>query len=163
MHSDRLEYKKWTYDDFDALKEILGNPKVCEFLPGNKDKTEEDITKWLHHFIRTFKDEFNTQTYAVYLKDTDTIIGYGGLGYLSEFNEIEIMYGFNEKYWGKGYATEVSLRMKELAKELRLNFLVALADIGNVPSQKILLKTGFRQIKQIEIWGINAYYYEMNL
>lgn len=163
IESKRLEYKAWTYDDMEALEAILGNPNVCEYLPGNKQKSKEELTKWLHHFIRTFDDETGQQVFAIYLKGTDKIIGYGGLAWVSEFNHMEIMYGFNEEYWGKGYAKEASIRFKEYAIERGLNFIIALADINNIPSQKILEKTGYKQIKTIDIWGITCHYYEMEL
>ena len=40
---------------------------------------------------------------------------------------------------------------------------VSLADINNIPSQKILLKTGYKEIKQMPLWGLDVYYYEMDL
>jgi len=82
---------------------------------------------------------------------------------VKEFEKIEIMYGFNELVWGKGYATETSKRMKELAIELGLKELIALADIHNIQSQKVLLKTGFEVVDQIHIWGIDCYSYTLDL
>ena len=163
MKSQRLQYRKFDYDDIDDLFEILGNPNVCEYLPGEGAKTKEEAEKWLTHFIRNFDDEHQTHIFAISELDTEKVIGYGGLGYVKEFDKIEIMYGFNQSVWGRGYATEASLRMKELAKELELNDLIALADIHNIASQKVLLKTGFIETEQIHLWGLDVYLYKMNL
>lgn len=163
MKSKRLYYRPFINDDFDDLYELLSNPNVCEYLPGEGGKSEEEVEKWLMHFIRTFEDEKGSRIFAISEMDSEKVIGYGGLGYVKEFDKIEIMYGFNESIWGNGYATEVSLRMKELAIELGMKDLIALADINNIASQKVLLKTGFKQVKQIHIWGLDCYFYEMEL
>ena len=163
MESKRLKFRKFNFDDIDDLKEILTNPNVCKYLPGEGAYTEEVVDKWLAHFIRTFKDEHDTHLYAIEEKHIDKVIGYGGIGYVKEFDQMEIMYGFSESVWGRGYGTEASLRFKELAKELGMTFLIALADVDNVGSQKILKRTGYKQIKKINIWGLDCYYYEMEL
>jgi len=163
ISSERLNYRPFTYDDYDDLYLILSNETVCKYLPGDGKKSDDEINKWLQYFVRTFNDEQGNKLFAITVKGNDQVIGYGGLGYVKEFDSIEIMYGFNELVWGKGYATEASKRFKELAKDLKMTFLIALADINNIPSQKILLKTGYKEIKQMPLWGLDVYYYEMDL
>ena len=163
MESSRLVYRKFELDDIDDLNEILTNPNVCKYLPGEGAYSKEIVEKWLTYFIRSYQDERNTHHYAILEKGKDKVIGYGGIGYVKEFDQMEIMYGLSESVWGKGYGTECSLRFKELAKELGMKHVIALADIHNIGSQKILLKTGYTQIKQIQIWGLDCYYYEMEL
>ena len=161
--SERLDYSKWEESDFETLKIILSNPNVCEFLPGNKHKNDEEIRKWLNYFVQTFGNDKGTKIFKVKLKDTDSVIGYCGLGYVKEFDQIEIMYGLDENYFRNGYGSEMSLRMKKLANELGIKKLIALADINNIPSNKILKKTGYTKKEQINLWGLDLNYYEMNL
>lgn len=163
LESYRLEYELWQENDFDILKQILGNPRVCEYLPGDKNKSEEEIKKWLNYFVQTFGNEKGTKIFKAKIKNTDQVIGYCGLGYVKEFDHIEIMYGMDEKYFNQGYGYEMSLRMKNLAIEQGIKHLIALADINNIPSNKILIKTGYTKKDQIELWGMNLNYYEMNL
>lgn len=163
LESKRLYYLKWEAKDFDLLKDTLGNPKVCQYLPGKNNKTDEEIQKWLDFYVNSFNDDLGNKIYKIIQKDTGEVIGYGGLGYVKEFNQIEIMYGFSQKYWGLGYATEVSQRLKDLAQSLGITFLIALSDINNEASKKVLIKTGFKEINQIELWGSMLYYYEMNI
>jgi RimJ/RimL family protein N-acetyltransferase len=82
---------------------------------------------------------------------------------VKEFDQMEIMYVLNESVWGKGYASEASLYFKQLAKEQGLTFLIGLAHKDNIASQKVLLKTGYQEIKQVHIWGLDCFYYEMDL
>lgn len=162
MTSERLVYSRWTEDDFNELKAIFGDPKVCEYLPGPNQRTDEQIQKTLASFVSKFEDEFGTRIFKIETKDYE-IIGYGGLAYLKEFDKTEIMYGLKSDAWGKGYGTEISLRCKALATELGYAELVALADLNNVPSNKILIKTGFQFAKKITLWGLELNYYEMTL
>lgn len=163
LESKRLYYLQWEPKDFDILKDTLGNPKVCQYLPGKNKKSDEEIQKWLDFYVNSFNDDLGNKIYKIILKETGEVIGYGGLGYVKEFDQIEIMYGFDQKHWGLGYATEVSQKLKEFAKSIGIRFLIALSDINNEPSRKVLLKTGFKEIKQLELWGADLYYYEMEL
>jgi RimJ/RimL family protein N-acetyltransferase len=107
IYSERLCFRPFKEDEFDEMKEILGNPNVCEYLPGSKEKSDEEIKKWLAFFVKSFNDSLGNKIYAICLKDSGEVIGYGGLGYVKEFEQIEIMYGLKESDWGNGYATEV--------------------------------------------------------
>lgn len=163
LQSERLLFVPWIYDDFDELFTILHDERVCEYLPIKGKYEKEHIEKWLNHFVRQFDDELGNIHFKVIEKDTSETIGYAGHSYVSEFKEIEIMYGLHHKYWGKGYGTEVSKRMKNLAISRGLKKIIALADINNTGSNKILLKTGYKEIKQLKIWGLDCYYYEQKL
>lgn len=162
LTSKRLTYVRWQDDDFEILKGILGNPAVCEYLPGNNQKSDDEIRKWLHYYVASFDDEKGNRIYKV-LDSEQRVIGYCGLGYVKEFDKIEIMYGLAESAWRKGYGLEMSLCMKELAQERGYDFIIALADIDNIGSNKILLKTGYHFVRQIELWGANLNYYEQKL
>ncbi len=163
LKSERLLFRPWTYDDSDDLVELLSNPNVCEYLPGTNGKSKEEINKWLQFFVRSFNDELGNKIFAIEKKDTKEIIGYGGLGFVKEFEQIEIMYGLKESAWRQGFGKEISLRMKKYAEDLGLTFLIALADINNQGSNKILEYTGFIKMKEIELWDLNLNYYEMKL
>ncbi len=163
LESKRLYYLRWEKSDFEELKKTLGNPKVCEYLPGNNQRTDDQIKKTLQFFHESYNDELGNMIYKILEKNTGEVIGYGGLAYVKEFEKIEIMYGFNQKHWGLGYATETSLMMKQLAKKRKLKNIIALCDINNEPSKKVLLKTGFKQLKQIDLWGLQLNYYEMDV
>jgi ribosomal-protein-alanine N-acetyltransferase len=163
LQSKRLEYRKFDYDDFDDLQEIMSNPNVCEYIPGGTVESKEVVSKWLNHFIRTFNDEHGTRLFAILEQGKSKVIGYGGIGYVKEFDQMEIMYVLNESVWGKGYASEASLYFKQLAKEQGIEELIGLAHVDNIASQKVLLKTGYQEIKQVHIWGLDCFYYEMDL
>ena len=160
--SKRLFFRKFRETDFDDLYEFLHNKQVCEYLPGEGVYTKEQINKWLTFFMSSFDESKPNMIYAVLEKDTTKVIGYAGYAYVSEFNRNEIMYAFHQDYWHQGYATESALEMLKIAQKYPHKTIIALADINNIGSQRVLLKVGYKQIKQIKLWGSDLYYYEMN-
>ena len=65
-------------------------------------------------------------------------------------------YVFSPPYWGKGYATEALKAFLPVFWDLRpdVEKMEAIVDIENVPSQKVLLKNGFRSIEHDLAGGV---------
>jgi ribosomal-protein-alanine N-acetyltransferase len=58
----------------------------------------------------------------------------------------EIGYSLNYKYWGQGLATEIVRATADYGLNmLNLKDICAITTIDNTPSQRVLLKTGFKQ------------------
>ena len=163
LSSTRLKYRLFKNEDFTDLFEILGNDNVCEYLPGETTFNPQQVQKWLDHFINSFSVDKPNLIYALTFNNSDKVIGYVGLAYVKEFEKNEIMFAINEDYWHQGIASEAAQRMKELAKELNLNEIIALADIDNIYSQKVLLKLGYKYLETIELWGLTLKYYNLNI
>lgn len=164
LESERLVYRFFTENDQSFMEELLGDEKVCKYLPGPAIYPEDVIKKVLNYYVKSSGDKDKYQNiYLVLEKGTNYPIGYAGIQLVKEFDKYEIFYGFTPAAWGKGYGTESSLKMKDLAKDLGLKELIALADIYNVASQKILEKTGFIMKEKMPLWGLELYYYDMEL
>lgn len=163
LTSNRLEYRRFTLDDYDDLCEILGNEDVCKYIPGPSVYSKVDVKKWLEFFINEFSFENRSVVYAVTLKGDDKVIGYCGCSYVREFEQNEIKYFLNSSYFRRGYGLEMAYRMKHLAKNMGFRFLVGLVDVNNVGSYKILEKIGYKHKDDIELWGSSLRYYEMEL
>src|SRR5205823_10738173 len=78
-------------------------------------------------------------------KPTGEVIGFAGLKYLDDVNEVDLGYRFFKEHWGKGLATEASKPVVAYGFEvLRLHRIVGIADIENKASIRVLEKVGFR-------------------
>ncbi|MGD9908994.1 MAG: GNAT family N-acetyltransferase [Candidatus Izemoplasmatales bacterium] len=163
IESKRLYFLPFSSSDLDDLVTLYENPKVCEFLPGEAPFTMERITKTLDYFIRTHSLQNKQAIYRVITKDTIEFIGLCGLQNVKEFNQTEVFYSFLPKYWGEGYATECSMKMIELAEELAIPLLIALADTRNIASNKVLQKCGFQENGQVDLWGLHLNFYQLSL
>jgi len=163
LETKRLTFRPFTKEDYLFIIKLLTDDRVCKYLPGEGGYTLDVCSKYLKYFMMAFSDENLNKIYMVSRKDNFAPIGYCGIQVVNEFDKYEIFYAYLPDAWGNGYATEASIRMKELAKKLDLKEIIALADIKNVQSQKVLLKTGYIRQKQLSLWGLNLYYYELKL
>ena len=163
LESKRLFYRPFEERDFEDLYEILGSEEVCRFLPVKPSYTKEQVERVLMYFIKTFLIEKKNLHYAVVLKDTNEFIGYCGCSYIKEYDCNEIEYFLKPKYYGHKYASEMAFQMKEVAVLLGLKDLVGLADINNIPSQKILEKIGYEYVEDVSHWGADLRLYKISL
>ncbi len=77
--------------------------------------------------------------------------------------DTEVGYALQPAAWGKGYAAEMTSRLVEYGfTTIKANKLVAVVEPLNIPSQKVLEKTGFRYIKDLLHKGIVLRYYEIS-
>lgn len=72
------------------------------------------------------------------------IIGSCGFGRVDETGEIELGFLLAQKYWGKGLATEIAeAAMLYGFNKLGFREIIALTDLENIASQRVLEKIGF--------------------
>lgn len=161
MDSLRLSYKKFYQEDLKYLSKMMKDPLVLQYFPGPNTYPDETIQKYLDFFIKSFGYKVYHRVYKISLKEYNEPIGYGGIQYVKEFDKFEVMFSLNPAYWGKGYGTEISLRMIELAKEIGLTEVIALADVQNCASNHVLVKSGFILKDTIELWDATLHYYEL--
>lgn len=64
--------------------------------------------------------------------------------------QIEIGYTLNKKYWGKGIATEVNKALTQYCfTYIDTQEVVAITDLDNIGSQKVLEKLGFERLNNL--------------
>lgn len=163
LETERLSFRPFNKGDLAFVIELLTDDTVCKYLPGEGAYSLEVCSKYLQYFMMAFNEKNHNKVYLVLRKDTNTPIGYCGIQIVNEFTKYELFYAFIPNSWGQGFATESTIKMKELAKDLDLSEIIGLADIHNVGSQKVLEKTGLVKKTQLPLWGLNLYYYELKL
>ena len=155
--SQRLKYKKWTKDDIDAMVKGLNNPKMARFLGTAYPFTEKDAENYINsrHIDPKRLKQLVLERYAICLKETDEIIGGVCMGF--EKLSKKIVYGkiwINEEHQDKGYGAEAfDARNAYYFNELGFLAVRAAFDHGNVDSQKMQERVGFRAIETKEDKG----------
>ncbi|HRE29429.1 MAG TPA: GNAT family N-acetyltransferase [Anaerolineales bacterium] len=142
----RLTLRPFHSDDQDALEAVFGDPDVMRFGPGIQ--TRQWIADWIQERAEERSVVSGLGTWAVTETDTAAVIGYCGLFSYPDIggrSEIELGYRLARRFWGKGYATEAALAVRDHAFDaLGLPRLVALIDPANARSLRVAAKLGMR-------------------
>lgn len=89
-------------------------------------------------------------------------VGWAGLAYLPEFDEIDLGYRFLPQYWRLGIATEASQAILTYGfDKLKLKKIIAIAMKENKPSIRVMEKVGmqFDKIAPYELGSEDAIWY----
>ena len=153
LETERLILRKWTLDDAPNLFEICADADVMKYLgTGKPYETVEQANDFLR-WAENYQKENGFCRWAVLLKKDKEIIGSCGFARPHGMEEIELGYLLAKKFWGKGFATEASLACLQYGfEQLKFKETIAITDLENVASQKVLEKIGFtkRGIEKID-------------
>jgi len=147
LQTPRLILRQFTLDDAGLLLALNSNPEVLKYLHEPLLETEEQALYVLQNIILPqYKN--NLGRWAIHLKSTNEFIGWCGLKYLAELNEIDLGYRLMQQFWGNGYAFEAAEHTLQYGfTTLNLQTIVGRAHIENAASLKILEKTGMQYVK----------------
>jgi len=158
LETPRLILRTWTLSDVEDLFEICRDDEVMKYIGTGKSyktlKEAENVLNWMLHY----QAENGFCRWAIVEKSSREIIGSCGFARPHGIKEIELGYLLARKRWGKGFATEAAGACLQFGFE-KLGFreIIALTDLENTASQKILEKIGF--VKR----GVEIYNNEENL
>ena len=146
LETPRLFFRRFTEADSDLLLDLNGSAAVVKYVHEPTLKTTKEARTIITDIILPqYKN--NLGRWAMHLRSTNEFIGWCGLKYIPEKNEIDLGYRMFEKYWGKGYASEAAAHTLEFGfKQLQLPVIVGRAHIENIASWKILEKIGMQYI-----------------
>ena len=144
LETPRLILRQFTEADALAIKQLNSEPGVLKYVPEPIPASEEAALKIIVDIILPqYKN--NLGRWAVHTKTNNEFIGWCGLKWIKETNEIDLGYRFKPAAWGKGYATEAAQHTLNYGlQQLQLKKIGAHAHIDNIASQKVLEKIGMQ-------------------
>jgi ribosomal-protein-alanine N-acetyltransferase len=105
---------------------------------------------------------YNHGRWAVHTKPDLTFIGWCGLKYRPESDEVDLGYRFMKSAWGKGYASEAAMASINYGFEkLGMRKIVGRVMPGNLASIKVLEKCGMKYVGEEIVDGHEAKVYEI--
>jgi [ribosomal protein S5]-alanine N-acetyltransferase len=145
LETARLLLRPPRLTDAPPLFEFLGDATAMQYTA--RQASLRDCRRYLAAHERQ-RRRVGCAPWVVTEKATGAAIGFGGL-YEDPFDPgwgVEVGYFLAPAAWGKGFATELTLFCVALAKKhAHWPMLRAFAHPQNIASQKVLLKSGFRQ------------------
>jgi RimJ/RimL family protein N-acetyltransferase len=153
--SARLSYTLMTKADGELLFQLDQDPEVMRFLNGGKPSTMAEINEI---FIPRMESYLNKQKgwglWQLSLSSSNEYIGWilvRPMNFFSEapeFDNVELGWRFFQSSWGKGYASEAALHIKNtLAKNNDIERFSAIAVKDNLGSIAVMKKIGMFYVK----------------
>lgn len=144
IETERLLFREINFDDKQEMFQLHSNAEVQKYTGEALIQSMEEMEQAIQTRIENYK-KYGYGRWATFLKDGVQFIGWAGLDYLPEFDEIDLGYRFLPNYWGMGYATEASHAILTYGFDtLELNRIIALAMKENKASIKVMEKVGMK-------------------
>jgi len=145
-----------TADDLDELAALRSDTLVMKYIG---EQTREKVAERLRFYLESYEKN-GYGACGISLKGRTELIGWGGLQPLEETGEVEIGYGFQTPYWGKGFASEAAGAWLRYGFEhVGLKRIVAIALPGNTASWRVMEKLGMKYEKNAKHYGFDVVYY----
>lgn len=142
LTTPRLYLRQFTLEDAPLILQ-LNTPTVLKYVHERLPTGVEDGRQIIKNIILPQYELYNLGRFAVHVKEDNRFVGWCGLKYLKDENEIDLGYRFMEKEWGKGFATEAAKAILHWGfTERSLETIIGRAHIDNIASQKVLQKVG---------------------
>lgn len=148
-------------DDKRELFKLHANPLVQKYTGDSLIRSLAEMEQAIRLRINNYK-KYGYGRWATFLKKDMTFIGWAGLAYLPEFDEVDLGYRFLPEYWGKGLATEASEAILRYGfHQLKLKRIIAIAMKENKASVRIMEKVGmvFDKLAPYESGGEDVVWY----
>lgn len=163
IETERLILRPFTEQDAEASFIMNTDPEVMRYLGGVEPTSVEKVREMLKKSTLADYEKHGFGRHAVIHKESKEFMGFTGLKYIPELDEVDIGYRLIPKFWRQGYAYESVLPCMEFGyNELKLDRLVALANPENIASISLMKKLGLTYEKNVFIYDEDAVYYALN-
>lgn len=166
LETNRLLLRELQLSDAEAFFAMDSNPKVHKYL-WNKPVQKMEETIEIIEYVRKQYIENGIGRFAMISKENNEFIGWSGLKFNTEpvnnkTNFYDIGYRLDEKFWGKGYASETSFAWLDYAfQALKIKTIEAAAHSDNAASNRILQKIGMQMTEQYLEDGVSWNWYQL--
>jgi RimJ/RimL family protein N-acetyltransferase len=159
IRTERLLLRMPRPDDAPGLLEAFADPEAMRYI-GDGSTTdlsgsEQAVERWLERW-----NAWGIGMCVVERREDSRVLGRAGfLRWDPETWEIggsetELGWGLAREHWGRGYATEAGLALRDWALgERGLTRLVSLIQHGNLRSARVAEKLGERYERDVEVGG----------
>ncbi|GGE36402.1 GNAT family N-acetyltransferase [Streptococcus himalayensis] len=147
IETQRTYLRPFTFNDAEAFYEIASNPDNLAFIFPTQASLEESQFALANYFMKA-----PLGVWAICDPITNKMIGAIKFEKLDEIKkEAELGYFLHQAYWGEGLMTEVVVTVTQLSIEVfHLKKLKIITHLENLASQKVALKSGYRQVRQFK-------------
>lgn len=160
IETDRLIIRPFKLEDIEPSYEMNLDAEVSKYTGDGGVVSKEEIERRIIENVFGDYKKHGFGRLAVELKSERKFIGFTGLKFLEDMNEVDLGYRFMKEYWGRGIATESALASIKLGiEQLGLEKIIAMVLPENIASVRVLEKLNFNYEKEIIEDGLTAKVY----
>lgn len=150
IETERLIIRNLNIADLSAVYKWAGDSDVARYMIYPQYKSEEDGTIWLTDKEKK-TDDINDYDLGFVYKETNELIGSGGITYHPDTDIWIIGYNIRKDFWGNGLVVEaMNAIMNEIMKTRTIHILEGEFAVENFKSQRIMEKLGMSFYKDSE-------------
>lgn len=159
IETERLLFRKFTLDDLDLLYKFRSDENITQYLGGIASR--EDVEARLRWYIGCY-DKCGFGYCLMSGRENGEPIGWAGLQPLEDTGLIEVGYGMEKEYWGRGLGTEACRGWLGFGfNTAGLSDISAIAIPENKASRRIMEKSGLTYQKNIQARGFECALYRI--
>lgn len=159
IETERLVLRKPRLEDADDLAVAYADPETVRYIGDGSTATraevEAEIEQWLERW-----DSWGLSLFSLERREDGRVVGRAGFllwdreTWQVPGDETEIGWLLGREHWGRGYATEAALALRDWAfGERGLTRLISLIQHGNTRSVAVAERLGERYVRDVEIRG----------
>jgi RimJ/RimL family protein N-acetyltransferase len=162
IETERIRMRLYTREDADEQLRIVSDAEFKRYFADNflptRDSTLIGIGRFLEHWSLR-----GHGVWALELLEEPRMFGYCGLRYLPGTQEVELLYGADRAFWGRGLVTEAARASLRYGFET-MNFdrIMAITAHENLGSRRVMEKSGMKYEKEAVYFGLDCVYYAIN-
>ncbi|MDN5216673.1 GNAT family N-acetyltransferase [Fulvivirgaceae bacterium BMA12] len=155
LETQRLILREISVEDAEFILILLNTPQYLKFIGDKNVRTIEEAEEYVKQGpIKSYREN-GFGLWLILIKDQQMPIGICGLIKRDILDDVDIGFALLPEYLGLGYGYEIATATLKHGNEvLGLEQIVAIADINNIASMKLLNKIGLRFEKVLK-WPEN--------
>jgi RimJ/RimL family protein N-acetyltransferase len=142
FETDRLRARHFEEADLDDFAALCADAEVMRFVGDGTTLERAEVAHWIDVCQEKY-DKRGYGTSAIFERATGAFVGYCGVVRAPDRDFDELIYVFHQKFWGKGYATEIGREMLAYVFKIStLQSISATIDPDNRQSKLVAAKLG---------------------
>ena len=163
VETERLRLRHYAIEDADEQLRIMTDPEFLrrigpQFVRPTRDQILVGFGRIDEHWKRLGYGQW-----ALELKGEGRFVGYCGLRHMIPTDEVELYYGADPAYWGRGLVTEAArAALRYGFQRAGLARVMAVTDKDNGWSRRVMERCGLRYERDDFYFGVPVVYYALN-
>ena len=139
----------------------MNDREVLRYFPSSDPPARDQIERLIQFQLKHW-GTYGYGWWAVCAADSanSPLIGWAGLQYLPDTDEIEVGYLLDKGHWGRGLATQAAQESVRFGfEDLGIENIVGIVHPENIASQRVLEKAGLSYVERAFYFGMDVYRY----